>query len=124
MIISILDDGQLVKHRPNSPSETLSAAHLGHEALLHFAAAGAHGFEHFAHLSVLAEEVVDPFCTDVPEPRAMRCAPPVSIILCEAVVADLGAAYRQRHWWPAGLGVVCELHEVARWCCLKTWSCQ
>jgi hypothetical protein len=26
---------------------------------LHFAAAGAHGLEHFAHLLVLAEEVVD-----------------------------------------------------------------
>ncbi len=26
---------------------------------MHFAAAGAHGFEHFAHLGVLAEEVVD-----------------------------------------------------------------
>jgi len=41
------------------PSEPLTAAHLGHEALLGFGAAGAHGFEHLAHLGVLAEEVVD-----------------------------------------------------------------
>jgi len=38
----------------------LAGLHLGHEALLGFeAAAGAHGLEHFAHLGVLAEEVVD-----------------------------------------------------------------
>jgi hypothetical protein len=34
--------------------------HLGHHALLGFdAAAGSHGFEHVAHLGVLAEEAVD-----------------------------------------------------------------
>jgi hypothetical protein len=38
----------------------LAGLHLGHEALLGFkAAAGAQGLEHFAHLGVLAEEVVD-----------------------------------------------------------------
>ena len=40
-------------------SEALAAAHLAHEALLHFASAAAHGLEHLAHLLVLAEEVVD-----------------------------------------------------------------
>jgi hypothetical protein len=29
---------------------------LAHEALLHFAATAAHGFEHLAHLGVLFEE--------------------------------------------------------------------
>jgi len=42
------------------PAEFLFAAHLAHEALLHFdAATAAHHLEHFAHLGVLAEEVVD-----------------------------------------------------------------
>src|ERR1035441_3891719 len=44
----------------NLPAEFLAGLHLGHEALLGFeAAAGAHGLEHFAHLGVLAEQVVD-----------------------------------------------------------------
>jgi hypothetical protein len=43
----------------SSPAEPLAAAHLGHEALLHFAAAAAHGFEHLGHLGVLFEEAVD-----------------------------------------------------------------
>jgi len=42
------------------PAEFLFAAHLAHEALLHLdAATAAHHLEHFAHLGVLAEEVVD-----------------------------------------------------------------
>jgi hypothetical protein len=42
------------------PSELLFALHLAHHSLLGFdASASAHGFEHFAHLGVLAEEVVD-----------------------------------------------------------------
>ena len=41
-------------------AEALFGLHLLHHALLGFeAGAGAHGFEHFAHLGVLAEEVVD-----------------------------------------------------------------
>jgi hypothetical protein len=49
----------------------LAGLHLGHEALLGFeAAAGAHGLEHFAHLGVLAEEVVD-LLDGGSEPRAM-----------------------------------------------------
>jgi len=44
----------------DSSPKPLSAAHLAHEALLHFgASAGAHGFEHLAHLGMLLEEVVD-----------------------------------------------------------------
>jgi hypothetical protein len=43
---------------PTLPSKPLTA-HLAHEALLHFAAAAAHGFEHFGHLGVLFQEVVD-----------------------------------------------------------------
>jgi hypothetical protein len=38
--------------------ESLAAAHLAHEVLLHFTAVEAHGLEHLAHLQVLAEEVV------------------------------------------------------------------
>jgi len=46
--------------RLDLPGEFLAGLHLGHEELLGFeAAAGAHGLEHFAHLGVLAEEVVD-----------------------------------------------------------------
>ena len=43
------------------PPEALAAAHLAHEPLLHFghATARAHALEHFAHLGVLAEEIVD-----------------------------------------------------------------
>lgn len=41
-------------------SESLFALHLAHHALLGFdAASAADRFEHFAHLGVLAEEVVD-----------------------------------------------------------------
>ena len=41
------------------PPEALPTLHLAHEALLHLAASATHRLEHLAHLSVLAEEVVD-----------------------------------------------------------------
>src|SRR5665213_1751578 len=103
-----------------SAPEPLSAAHLAHQPLLHFAAAGAHGFEHFAHLSVLAEEVVG---------LLHRCARAQSAALRHPRSASFFVRrwwriwwrrYRQRHWGPASLGIVCGLHEAARWCCLKT----